>query len=965
MVMDAAQIGTQVQGNTFALVAGFDGEKNLILTEVYPRVLFPGADPMDYKEDMGLLVVDAVSGAVPRHYGMDHPSTLHREQDVSAILLYGVPERRIRVQFTAGPWIKGFLNGVLPPGRALKGEGYRIGPSVSDRNLAFDLMPLTLARDMQAIVDRQMAQYRRFGIRDKAIDDSLAHSRERLSVAESHAAAKRWQAAIGAAREAWGTLIKNYPGVMRLGREAVFSVVILMALLLPAAIFAERLLIGSKTFGRHIVGAAVIFALGTLFLNFFHPAFKIAVSPFIIVISFTMILSSSVVLGLFYQRFDVLVRRARIRGGEVESEEISLTSSLATALSLGVSNLKKRPTRTALTAFTVSALTFSIITFVSVKGRDEIFSRRIEFDTDVSGKMVPPSEIVKPDRDGVLFRSFIWQDMADSLVSAIRTEFGTRYRVVGRAYFIRTKGGNNAAAEGANQIELAFGKRKSVIMAVAALEPEEKHVSGLNRAVSRGAWFGEHGAPGVGSLGRFAMILPDSAAAELGITEAMIFGADGQRLPDARLPEVLMMNYKWRVVGILNTAQADRIRDVNGKSLAIVDYLRSAITPNQGVGYVENESTTYHLSWRNMAIVPAAARSDVSAKWLSMVIQFAPGDDVGAFRDGVSKRLNMAMFGYVGGDLSLMTAKKARSVGGLAKILVPIILCVLIVMNTMLGTVEERKGEVEMLGAIGLSPRQISFLLLSESAVFSVLGIIVGMFVGLGFAGAIAHFPGFLRDLSFNFTSLASTMLAIGTGLVVLLATLVPARKAAAMAAPSGMGKWVLPEPGDQGVIDFRLPFTLTRGNAVGMVAFFRRFLLNHTEATSLDFNCREVGVERRERPEPAMAVGTRMWLAPYDLDVAQDLEMRVVPTENVGIFSVVIHLRRVSGTEDAWLRTNYRFIDLVRQQFLLWRNLDAAVRADYIGEGARLLASLPADGRAVAAEGSGRRAWEGVTQHE
>ena len=39
-----------------------------------------------------------------------------------------------------------------------------------------------------------------------------------------------------------------------------------------------------------------------------------------------------------------------------------------------------------------------------------------------------------------------------------------------------------------------------------------------------------------------------------------------------------------------------------------------------------------------------------------------------------------------------------------------------------------------MLGAIGLSPRQISLLLLSESAVFSVLGIVLGLFAGLGVA---------------------------------------------------------------------------------------------------------------------------------------------------------------------------------------------------------------------------------------
>jgi LysM repeat protein len=943
MVMENAQIGTQQQGSQFSLIAGYDGEKNLILTAVYPRVLFPGADPMDYNQKMGLSVVDAVSGGAPRHYGMDipgvdNPLAQHREMDVSATVLYCEPNRRIRVQFLEGSTVKGFLNGPLPKSTGLMGAGYRLGPVDGDRNLTFDLMPLTVARDMQGIVDRQMAMYRRFGIRDKAIDDSADYSRARLAAAEKFAEQRKWQDAVGASREAWGALIKNYPAVMRLGREAVFSVVILMALLLPACIFAERLLIGAKTFGRHLTGSAVIFAVGALFLNFFHPAFKIAVSPFIIVISFTMILASTVVLGIFYQRFDVLVRRARISGGEVESEEIGFASSLATAFSLGVSNLKKRPTRTALTAFTVSALTFSIITFVSVKGRDEILSRAVTFDRDLEGKILPEEEIIKPTRDGVLFRSYIWGNLSDAFISAIRTEFGTRHRVVGRAYFIRQRGGNNAASEGANQIEVTFGRRKSVIMAVAALEPAEKAVAGLDRAVTRGAWFEEQGAPGVGALGRFSIILPGNVAAELGITEKMIFGEDGQRLPEKRLPEIRMMNYKWRVIGIMDAARADRIRDFNGKSLAIVDYLRSAITPNQGAGYLENEATTYHLSWSRMAAIPAAARGDVGATWMSMAVQFEPGADIAAFRDGVAKRLNMAMFGYVDGKLSLMSTKKARSVGGLAKIIVPIILCILIVMNTMLGTVEERKGEVEMLGAIGLSPRQISFLLLSESTVFSVIGIIVGMFVGLGFAATLAFFPGFLRDLSFNFTSLASTMLAIGTGAVVLVATLVPARKAAAMAAPSGMGKWILPDPGDEGVINFTLPFTLTRGNAVGMVAFFRRFLLNHIDATSLDFNCRDVAVECREEPVPAMVVATRMWLAPYDLDVAQDLEMRVVPTDKQGIFSVVIHLRRVSGTEEAWLRTNYRFIDLVRQQFLLWRNLDKAVRGDYIGEGARLL---------------------------
>jgi hypothetical protein len=314
-----------------------------------------------------------------------------------------------------------------------------------------------------------------------------------------------------------------------------------------------------------------------------------------------------------------------------------------------------------------------------------------------------------------------------------------------------------------------------------------------------------------------------------------------------------------------------------------------------------------------------------------------PGDDTTAFRRDVALRMNKSMFGYLDGQLSLITTQTSSSVAGLAKIIVPVILCILIVLNTMMANVEERKGEVSMLGAIGLSPSQISFLLLSESMVFSVLGIVLGTFIGLLFANIISH-AGVLQGLSVNFTSLSSMALAMGTGLVVLVATLIPARKAAALAAPSGMAQWELPEPTENGQIRFDLPFTLTRGNAVGMMMFFRRFLLNHTDAASADFNCRDIHVDVIDEPdEQALEITARMWLSPYDLDVAQDFRMRVVPTENEGVFSVYIILHRTSGTEDSWLRTNYGFMDLVRRQFLLWRNLDNESRKNYIAEGAQL----------------------------
>jgi hypothetical protein len=641
-----------------------------------------------------------------------------------------------------------------------------------------------------------------------------------------------------------------------------------------------------------------------------------------------MILMATVVLAICYQRFEVLVRRARIAGGEAESEEISLMSSLSTALTLGVSNLKKRAARTFLTAMTVTVLTFSIIAFVSVKGKDTLFARPLALDSDVEGVKVEPEP---PRYEGVLFRNYFWTELPDTFVSAIRSEFESRNAVAIRGHYIEVEGGTGADREGANQIAVRFGKKTHILTALSTFEPQETLFSGLNEAVHGKIWFQTDD--------RFAVILPDVAATALGITPSMILDETGKRRPQKDLPEVVMQSLRWKVVGILDTTVADRMRDLTGKSLAVVDYTRSAFNRNAAQGELVNEPTSYHMSWRDIAIVPVSAMADVKAKPRSIGIRFNPDEDRAAFFRDLSLRVNRPLFGIVDGQLSLITTKTQASVTGLAKIIVPVILCILIVTNTMMGNVEERKGEVAMLGAIGLSPRQISFLLMSESTVFSVIGIICGMFGGLLFANLIpwiaSHYGGFLAGLSFNFTTVASMGLAMATGLVVLFATFFPSRKAAALAAPSGMAQWKLPETSAEGHIEFPLPFTLTRGNAVGMIAFFRRFLLNHTESTSQDFNCRHVRVRAGV---DSLAVTADMWLEPYDLDVAQHLEMKIFPTENEGVFGVVITLKRTSGTEEAWLRTNYGFMDLVRHQFLLWRNLAHGSREDYIAEGAKLI---------------------------
>ncbi len=940
-VINHGQVGTRGQDLTFTLQSDREVEKNLVMADVYPLAIFADSDPHAYRAIGGardrkirqsIRLIDSVLRGEPRHFALENPALHFNERDLATTLFYAPVGRSVRAVVQEKTQFKLLLTGPLLDGL---GSGYQIGPHSwsagpsatpgAERNLSLPLTALLTARDFLAMAEHRLALFREHGITSRPIEQAVARASAKIAEAESAVAARDWVGATGAAREAWGILIKTYPRLLALGREGVFSVIVLMALMLPACIFLERLIVGGRGIVRHLVGVTSLFVLGTLFLNAFHPAFRIAVSPFIVVIAFTMILMSAIVLVICYQRFEVLLRRARQQEGEVSAEAIGALGALKTALSLGVANLRKRPSRTALTAFTIAVLTFSIVSFVSVSARDALRFRAHAVDADIEGRQVEPE---MPAYEGVLFRNYNWIHYGTQDIATLRSEFSGAQEVTTRGFYLETEGGAGADREGVNQIVVTREARSVIQTGVMTFEPNEPRFSGLDRAVSANTWFVEDD--------RFHVIVPDTVAVELGIAPADLVDATGRRRPDAQLPVVRFLNLDWRVIGLLDSGRADRVRDVNGKSLALVDHQRSAMTSHATGENLLTESPSMHFGWARLLIVPQRAAEDINARPRAVAVKFGDGADAGRFLDDLALRLNHAFFIHAGDRLGVLAPTERRSITGVAKIVVPVLLCVLIVLNTMMGTVEERKGEVGMLGAIGLSPRHISFLLLSESAVFSVLGIVFGLFTGLGLANLIPWLEGHGVDaftgLSFNFTSLPSLLLALGTGAVVLLATLLPARRAAALAAPSGMTAWALPSPGADGRISFELPFTLTRENSAGMIAFFRQFLQNHTEPTSADFNCRHVHVTRSN--DAGTTITCTLWLAPYDLDVAQDFELRVSPSQTAGVDHVALVLERKSGTEEAWLRTTYAFLNLVRQQFLLWRNLAPEMRARYIEAG-------------------------------
>jgi hypothetical protein len=158
-----------------------------------------------------------------------------------------------------------------------------------------------------------------------------------------------------------------YNDVERTQKDVLFGVLFYIALFVPFSYCLERLLFSFVDIHKRIVAFLVILGLVIGLIYLVHPAFQLTYSPLVVILAF-FILSLSVIvaliiMGRFEQEMVLLQQRARHQKGS----EISRTKAFAAAFVLGVSNLRRRPIRTVLTCVTLIILTFTIMSFTSVK----------------------------------------------------------------------------------------------------------------------------------------------------------------------------------------------------------------------------------------------------------------------------------------------------------------------------------------------------------------------------------------------------------------------------------------------------------------------------------------------------------------------------------------------------------------------------------------------------------------------
>jgi ABC-type lipoprotein release transport system permease subunit len=786
------------------------------------------------------------------------------------------------------------------------------------------LGPLSLvtARDFWRIDDLRLAKYAKAGVTSDLIDS--LHKQAGAQIAQASELAKDkdadGQAIVTNANGAWANEARVYSAAQDMANDVIHAAIFLLLLLVPFSFCMERLLIGTPNVYRQIGGIFAIFAVMTAALWSFHPAFKISSSPLIIILAFAIILMSLVVISVVYTKFEVELKRIRSGRGSMEGASIARASVMMSAVMLGIANMRRRKFRTALTSITIVLITFAVLCFTSA-------SRYLDTSTLATGV---PSKY-----SGLMIRQRGFRAMTQQMLMNLRGSLDELYRdqkrtdqplIVERYWNINPYDPQDAIHIVANpQTQIA-------LPAMLGISPGEPLLGSLGQVIDPAKLSELEKNPNATII-----YLSSTIAKQLGVKENDVVDIGGIGLT---------------VAGIFDADAFDqKVNLLSGESLAPLKYVKDALDAggkrlgdsgaddlnlDTASGGQELSNSYEHLSASQFAIIPAAiSRLLPNCRLSTIGVKLADDIDQGdplvkTVAADLSRRFSVAIYAGEKDGVQLVVASNLSSVSGAGQVAIPLAIAGLIIFNTMMGSIAERRKEIHIYTSLGLAPLHVGALFIAEAMTYGLIGTVFGYIFGQGF-GTLLLKLGWLGNVTLNYSG-TSAMLTMGLILlIVLVSALVPARLASKIAAPSIERSWKVPLPRGDEIVAV-LPFTINKAASEGVLAYLADFFDAHQEGSIGKFSAG--GVDSFSIPDDAghlsRGLKTTIWLTPFDLGVRQHLMLLVHPGQYPDIYEVQVVLSRLSGDTHSWYRMNRSFLTELRRQFLQWRSLSPERMLEY-----------------------------------
>jgi hypothetical protein len=516
---------------------------------------------------------------------------------------------------------------------------------------------------------------------------------------------------------------------------------------------------------------------------------------------------------------------------------------------------------------------------------------------------------------------------------ALKSKFADRFVVSERRFMTGDRDWNERKRLNPT-LSVAFngadGARKASVSSFLRLGPDEPLREKLELTTRHG-WFSREDL--ANDSAPCPILIPDRLAERLGI-RAEAVDAGGVTLSVNERP--------FHVVGIFTADSLSGLRDLDGRDLLPYDIERVANVDEVEAGFSVPDDSP-RIAAERVIIAPLRDLKLGTVAYAHDVIASVAVDmKAVGFRKAkaevdahLEKTALPAFYGLDGVAYRGLRTRKV-TLAGLLDLLVPLLIAGLTVLNTMRGSVYERRSEIYVYNAVGIAPRYILAMFFAEAFVYAVVGSVLGYLLSQG-VGRILSSLGYTGGLNMTFTSLSTIYASLAIVVAVFVSTWFPARQAMEIAAPAEESGWRLPEPdGDE--LSFDLPFNFRQRGRVAVLAFFERWLNEHGEGSAGPFFAGLPELVLLDEPDPVTSelvpgLTTSVWLKPLDLAVSQTLLIQTPHDAETGQFKARLVLTRSSGTREAWLRLNHAFVAGLRRHFLHWRAVSGADRDEMFGD--------------------------------
>jgi hypothetical protein len=872
-------------------------ETDLVLFNCRETTLFDLLEPRSFAYMTKLHLFDGRRDAPPEHFWYSRSDT--RDSIISSV--YTEPGTLLKVTLSDTVLTNKML---LTNGSAEKilGQGY-----LADKHPSIPNTIQRAAEDAWTLLVPRIENLETHGIFDERISDLKKRGLAALDKSVTGFAAFNYSLGREAATEALALAARVYVQVEKIQKDVLVGVLFFVALFVPFAFVMERFLFNFAGIYQRILGFLAILCLLIAIIYQVHPAFELAYSPMVVILAFFIIgLSFLVTLIIFFRFEDEMVLLQR-RATHRRPAEISRWKAFVAAFLLGVSNLRRRRLRTILTCTTLIILTFTIMSFTTIKSsRQQV---RLAFQPEAPYQ-------------GLLLKNTNWRSLPPQAMDILVNSIAEKDRPAPRVWL---EGRDPAHPL---NIPLRHGTSEIEIQALIGLSPNEAQVTGINGRLASGRWFT--------CDDRSAIILEEQMAARLGIS------GQGEQ-------KVFLWGSLFAVIGTFRAADLDQVIDLDGEPLTPVifpDETGKEMTEEEAEALESGDdlrslqSRYIHIPAGQTAILPATTLLAAGGKLKSIAVKPALATEIGTLAGRLSDRFSLTIFTGEKDGVWLYNTSNTLNYSGVPNIIIPLLISILIVLNTMISSVYERKGEIAVYTSVGLAPSHVGFLFVAEAMALAVIAVVLGYLVAQICASLFSATP-LWAGITVNYSSLAGIAAMTLVIAVVLISVLYPARVAARIAIPDVNRTFKLPQPVDN-TIRVTLPFLMKFQEHKSIGGFIHNYLSSHrdishglfsTGPVEVVFSCSTLDqivkmVSESATPHELRCLHIRadIWLAPFDFGIMQTVDLQFCPArEGREFLEIHITLQRLSGESGAWQRINTAFLHEVRKQLLIWRSLDDA----------------------------------------